>query len=209
MPSEATPIGVSPSGIREQADELREELLAAATRVLDSGWFVLGQEVEAFELEFAEWVGAARADRRGIRHRRSDAGPARRGVGPGDEVIVPANALPAVYGVAATGARLRFADVRRDDLNIDPAEVERLLSARTAAIVAVHLYGHPAAVDELDAALDRHRDRVTILEDCAQAHGATARGPPGRDPRRCRCLELLPDQEPRGDRGRRGGDDQR
>ena len=165
---------VSPSGVKEQADELRDELLAATARVLDSGWFVLGHEVEAFEREFAAWSGSAHAV--GVASGTDALTLALRacGVGAGHEVIVPSNALPAAYGVAATGARLRFADVRREDLNIDPAEVERLSGPRTSAVLAVHLYGHPADVEELARAVDR--ERVAIVEDCAQAHGATLRG---------------------------------
>jgi dTDP-4-amino-4,6-dideoxygalactose transaminase len=167
-------MGVSPSGIREQAQELREPLLAATARVLDSGWFVLGEEVEAFEREFASWVGAPHAV--GVASGTDALTLALRacGVGPHDEVIVPANSLPTAFGVAATGARLRFADVRRQDLNLDPDGVKRLLSPRTSAVVAVHLYGHPADIEELAATLDRNR--VAIVEDCAQAHGATLRG---------------------------------
>ena len=165
---------VSPSGVKEQADELRDELLAATARVLDSGWFVLGQEVEAFEREFAAWSGSAHAV--GVASGTDALTLALRacGVGAGHEVIVPSNALPAAYGVAATGARLRFADVRREDLNLDPAEVERMAGPRTSAVLAVHLYGHPADVEELAGAVDR--ERVAIVEDCAQAHGATLRG---------------------------------
>jgi dTDP-4-amino-4,6-dideoxygalactose transaminase len=169
-------IGVSPSGVKEQADELRDDLLAATARVLDSGWFVLGEEVEAFEREFATWTRSPHAV--GVASGTDALTLALRacGVGPGHEVIVPANALPAAYGVAASGARIRFADVRRVDLNLDPAEVERLTGPHTAAILAVHLYGHPADVDELASVVDR--DRVAIIEDCAQAHGARLRGDP-------------------------------
>ena len=161
MPPEAS--RVSPSGVKEQAHELREGLLAATARVLDSGWFVLGREVAAFEREFAAWSGSAHAV--GVASGTDALALALRacGVGPGHDVILPSNALPAAYGVAASGARLRFADVRREDLNLDPAEVERLMSPRTAAVLAVHLYGHPADVDELARAVDR--DRVAIVED--------------------------------------------
>ena len=166
--------GPSPSGLSEQSAELREELLAAFARVVDSGWYVLGREVEAFEQEFAAWTGAAHAV--GVASGTDGLTLALRalGVGPGDEVIVPSNALPTAYGVAATGARLRFADVREDDLNLDPADVAGLVGERTRAVVAVHLYGHPADVPALAEAVDR--DRVAIVEDCAQAHGAAWEG---------------------------------
>ena len=168
--------GPSPSGLSEQSAELREELLAAFARVVDSGWYVLGREVEAFEQEFAAWAGGAHAV--GVASGTDALTLALRalGVGPGDEVIVPSNALPTAYGVAATGARVRFADVREDDLNIDPEDVAALVSDRTRAVVAVHLYGHPADVPALDGVLDR--ERVALVEDCAQAHGAAWQGAP-------------------------------
>jgi dTDP-4-amino-4,6-dideoxygalactose transaminase len=176
MPPEATsPLPVtSASGLGEQGAELRPQLLAAFARVLDSGWYVLGQEVAAFEAELAAWVGVRHGV--GVASGTDGLTLALRalGVGPGDEVIVPANALPTAFGVAATGARLRFADVRDDDLNLDPARVAELVDDRTRAVVAVHLYGHAADVDALAAVVDR--DRVGIVEDCAQAHGATWHG---------------------------------
>jgi dTDP-4-amino-4,6-dideoxygalactose transaminase len=166
----------SPGGLGEQAAALRSELLSACARVLDSAWYVLGEEVSSFEREFAAWAGAGHCV--GVAS-GSDAltlGLRALDVGPGDEVIVPANALPTAFGVAATGARLRFADVRGLDLNLDPDHVGQLVNERTRAIVAVHLYGHPADVEALAASVDR--ERVAIVEDCAQAHGATWQGQP-------------------------------
>lgn len=168
--------GISPAGLREQAAELRERLLAATARVLDSGWYVLGREVEGFEREFAAWTGAAHAV--GVASGSDALELALRacGVAAGDEVIVPANALPTAFGVAASGARVRFADVRAEDLQIDPADVAGLIGPRTRAVVAVHLYGHPADLGALGAVLDR--SSVAVIEDCAQAHGASAGGTP-------------------------------
>jgi dTDP-4-amino-4,6-dideoxygalactose transaminase len=164
----------SASGLAERSEALRPRLVAAFERVLDSGWYVLGQEVAGFEAEFAAWVGTEHAI--GVASGTDALTLALQalGVGPGDEVIVPANALPCAFGVAATGARLRFADVREDDLNLDPDHVRSLITEDTRAIVAVHLYGHPADVDALATAVDRRR--VAIVEDCAQAHGATWHG---------------------------------
>lgn len=164
----------SPGGLGEQTAALRSELLDACARVLDSAWYVLGEEVSCFEREFATWAGADHCV--GVAS-GSDAltlGLRALGVGPGDEVIVPSNALPTAFGVAATGARLRFADVRRLDLNLDPDHAAQLVNDRTRAIVAVHLYGHPADVAALAALVDR--SRVAIVEDCAQSHGATWQG---------------------------------
>jgi dTDP-4-amino-4,6-dideoxygalactose transaminase len=168
--------GPSPSGLHEESVELRDALLGAVARVLDSGWYVLGEEVAAFEDEFARWTGAPHAV--GVASGSDALTLSLRalGVGRGDEVIVPANALPTAFGVAATGATLRFADVRDADLNLDPGDVAALVGERTRAIVAVHLYGHPADVEALSAVVDR--ERVAIVEDCAQAHGARWNGAP-------------------------------
>lgn len=161
---------VTPSGLAEQAHELESALNEAFERVARSGWYVLGPEVEAFEQEFATWIGTEHGvgvnsgtDALTLALRACD-------VGPGDEVILPSNALPTAYGVAATGATLRFADVQLDDYNLDPADVRALISPRTKAIVAVHLYGHPADLPALQSIADEHA--VALIEDCAQAHGA-------------------------------------
>jgi len=175
-PREDAAVIVSPAGLAEQTTALREELLEACARVLDSGWFVLGSEVDAFEQAYADWVGVEHAV--GVASGTDALQLALHGlgIGAGDEVIVPANAVPTPYGVAATGATVRFADVRTSDLNIDPADVASLINDRTRAIIAVHLYGHPAAIDELRAVIgDRN---IAIVEDCAQAHGAALDGRP-------------------------------
>jgi dTDP-3-amino-3,4,6-trideoxy-alpha-D-glucose transaminase len=165
---------VSATGLAEQAEQLRDELGEAFARVLRSGWYILGSEVGEFEAEFAAWLGlphavavASGTDALRLALQALD-------VGPGDEVIVPSNALPTAFGVAATGCRIRFCDVRQDDYNIDPADVAGLVTERTRAIVAVHLYGHPADVSALGALASKHG--LALVEDCAQAHGARSRG---------------------------------
>lgn len=161
---------ISPSGLAEQATALHEPLTTAFDRVLASGWFVLGREVSAFEEEFAAWIGAAHGA--GVNSGTDALTLALQAfdVGPGDEVIIPSNALPTAYGVHATGARIRFCDVRDDDYNLDPVDVRAQITSATSAIVAVHLYGHPAALDDLAQIAREHN--VVLIEDCAQAHGA-------------------------------------
>lgn len=167
-------MNVSASGLGEQTADLRGELVAAFERVLDSAWYVLGTEVSAFESEFAGWVGVEHAVGVASGTDALQLALAALDIGPGDEVIIPANALPTAYGVAASGATVLFADARLADLNIDPQDVAALITPRTRAVVAVHLYGHPAAVDELRAVVG---DRpIAIIEDCAQAHGAATDG---------------------------------
>jgi dTDP-4-amino-4,6-dideoxygalactose transaminase len=148
--------------------------MEAFERVLDSGWYVLGQEVQRFEKEFADFVGVTDAVGVGSGTDALELALRAFGVGVGDEVILPSNALPTAFGVVATGCRLRFCDVSRDDYNLDPTDVAALLTPRTKAIVAVHLYGHPADIPALRKVIGG--SDVTIIEDCAQAHGAKLDG---------------------------------
>lgn len=166
---------ISPSGFSETADRLGDELRAAFDRVLRSGWYVLGGEVEAFEQEFAAWLGAEHCVGVASGTDALQLALTALGVGPGDEVIVPSNSLPTAYGVAATGCTIRFCDARLDDYCLDPADVARLMTPRTRAVIAVHLYGHPADVPALRSVL-AGRPEVAIVEDCAQAHGASLGG---------------------------------
>lgn len=154
---------------------LREQLLVAITRVIDSGWFILGPELQAFEREFATWCGASHAI--GVANGTEAIELALRalGVKTGDEVIVAANAgMYSTTALLAIGATPIFADVDAVHLNIDPAAVAALIGPRTGAIVATHLYGRMARVPELKSLASQHG--IALLEDCAQAHGASLDG---------------------------------
>jgi dTDP-3-amino-3,4,6-trideoxy-alpha-D-glucose transaminase len=156
---------------------LRRELDEAASRVLGSGWFILGPEVEAFERELASALGARHAVAVGNGTDALFLSLRALGVGPGDEVVTsPVSAAFTALAVLQAGARPVFADVDPATLNLDPGKVEAALSARTKAIVPVHLYGHPADMDPI-LALARGRG-VAVLEDACQAHGALYRGRP-------------------------------
>ena len=147
----------------------------AIDRVIARGWFVLGPEVEAFETEFAAACGAAPCDRRRQRHRCDRAALRALDIGAGDEVIVPA--MTAAYtglAVIAAGARPVIVDVEPDTLTIDPAACAAAVTARTRAIVPVHLYGQPADMDAIRRVAARHS--LAIVEDCCQAHLATEQG---------------------------------
>ena len=150
---------------------------AAIERVVASGWFILGPEVEAFEAEFAAASGAAHAV--GVANGTDAIALLLRAVGVkhGDEVIVPA--LTAGYttlAVLLAGATPVFADVDPETLALDPASCEAAITARTVAIVPVHLYGQPADLPALQAIAARRS--LTIVEDCCQAHLATCAGTP-------------------------------
>jgi dTDP-4-amino-4,6-dideoxygalactose transaminase len=155
--------------------ELRAELADAARRVVDSGWFVLGPEVEAFEAEFADYVGAKHCV--GVGNGLDALTLVLRawGVGPADEVIVPSFGYIATWlAVSAVGAGLQPVEPDPGTFNMAGDVVADALGERTAAVVPVHLYGQPADVGPI---LDRaHRHGIRVLEDAAQAHGARWRG---------------------------------
>ena len=155
----------------------RRELDEAVGRVLDSGWFILGPEGEAFERELAAALGARDAVAVGNGTDALSLALRALGAGPGDEVVTTSiSAAFTALAVVQAGARPVFADVDPRTLNLDPERVERALTPRTKAIVPVHLYGHPA---DMDPILSLARDRgLAVLEDACQAHGALYRGRP-------------------------------
>jgi dTDP-4-amino-4,6-dideoxygalactose transaminase len=150
---------------------------AAIARVVTSGWFVLGPEVEAFEAEFANASGTAHAV--GVGNGTDAIALLLRAVGvtDGDEVIVPAvTAGYTAVAVLLAGATPVFADVDPDTLTVDPASCEAAITSRTVAIVPVHLYGQSADLPALAAIARRHS--LALVEDCCQAHLATCVGTP-------------------------------
>ena len=155
--------------------EIRSELLDAMTRVLDSNRFVLGHEVEVFESAWAKYCDVAHAV--GIGNGLDALHLILRaiGVGPGDEVIVPANTFIATWlAVTMCGATPVPVEPNPDTFNIDPGLIRDAVTSRTKAIIAVHLYGQPADLDEL-LALSTELG-ISLVEDAAQAHGALYKG---------------------------------
>jgi dTDP-4-amino-4,6-dideoxygalactose transaminase len=143
--------------------------------VLDGGHYILGPEVEAFEREFAAYVGVPHVV--GVASGTDALVLALRacGIGPGDEVItVGHTAVATVAAIELVGASAVIVDIDLASFTLDPERVEGALSPRTRALLPVHLYGHPAAMKALRALATRHRLR--LIEDCAQAHGATLDG---------------------------------
>lgn len=150
---------------------------AAVDRVIERGWFVLGPELEAFEAEFAAASGARFAV--GVATGTDAISLLLRahGIGAGDEVLVPAmTAAYTALAVLAAGATPVFIDVEPERLTIDPEICAGAVTARTRAIVPVHLYGQPADMQALRSVAAEHA--LVILEDCCQAHLATERGMP-------------------------------
>lgn len=155
--------------------ELRTDIDAACARVLTSGRYVLGPEVEAFEDEFARYCGTAHCVTVGSGCDALELALRALGVGAGDEVIVPANTFIATWlAVSATGARVVAVEPEERTSTMDAERLEALITTRTRAIVPVHLYGHPADLDAIRAVAARHG--VHVVEDAAQAHGARYAG---------------------------------
>lgn len=177
--------------LTRQHAALREPLLAAVARVVDTSRFVLGEEGRALEAALAARCGVAHGVAVGSGTDALRLTLAALGVGPGDEVITPAFSFVASAStIAMLGATPVFADIDPDTCTVDPAAVERALSPRTRAIVAVHLYGHPAALDRL-AALARSRG-LALVEDAAQAVGAAWDGRPVGAWGDAACLSFYP-----------------
>jgi dTDP-4-amino-4,6-dideoxygalactose transaminase len=155
--------------------EIRDEIDQATARVLASGYYIGGPEVETFEAEFATFCGAAHGigvgnglDALALSLRALD-------VGPGDEVIVPANTYIASWlAVSMVGATPVPVEPDPATHCLDPELIEPALTPRTKAIMPVHLYGHPAAMDRIMAIARAHG--LVVLEDAAQSHGAALAG---------------------------------
>ncbi|MCL4396024.1 MAG: DegT/DnrJ/EryC1/StrS family aminotransferase [Chloroflexi bacterium] len=161
--------------LKTQYETIKPEIDEATGRVLKSGWYILGAEVAAFEREFAEYIGVRHALGVGSGTEAIHIALLALGVGPGDEVItVPNTAVATVAAIEMTGARAVLCDVYPDSMLMDIQSLERAVTPRTRAIIPVHLFGQSA---DLDPILDLARARgIQVLEDCAQAHGATYRG---------------------------------
>jgi dTDP-4-amino-4,6-dideoxygalactose transaminase len=185
--AEAQPISAEPAGqpartvpfaaLERTHAPLRDELREAFERVVSANAFILGGEVEAFEREFAATCGTEHCV--GVASGTAALGLtlAAAGIGPGDEVVVPAHTFIATaLAVVHVGATPVLCDVEPGTGLIDPASAEACLSERTAAIVAVHLYGQPCDMDALAALCERRG--LFLLEDAAQAHGAVYRDRP-------------------------------
>lgn len=161
--------------LQAQYRPLRDELLAAVTRVCDSQRFIMGPEVEALERELAAYVGVSEAIAVSSGTDALLASMMALGIGPGDEVVTSTFSFFATAGcVTRLGATPRFVDVEPLTCNLDVSGVRQALSARTKAIVPVHLYGLCADMDPLIAVA--REAGVPVIEDACQAIGATYKG---------------------------------
>ncbi len=155
--------------------ELKDELDAAYYRVMNSGWYILGEEVEAFEAEFALYCESKHCIGVGNGLEALHLILRAMGIGQGDEVIVPSNTYIASWlAVSYTGAIPVPVEPDENTYNIDPALIEGAITPRTKAILAVHLYGQPADMDRINEVAQKHG--LKVIEDSAQAHGSRYKG---------------------------------
>ena len=160
--------------VKSQYAELSAELDAAYQRVMDSGWYILSDEVSAFEREFADYIDVRHCIGVGNGLEALQLTLLAYGIGPGDEVIVPANTYIASWlAVSYVGAVPIPVEPRASTYNIDPALIEQAITVRTKAIMPVHLYGQPAEMEEIWRIAGQHG--LHIVEDSAQTHGARYR----------------------------------
>ena len=157
---------------------LQAEIDAAVARTLQSGWYILGQELRSFEAEFAAWLGTTAAVGCGNGTDALALALRALGIGPGASVVtVSHTAVATVAAIEMVGATPVLIDIEPDCYTMDPAELADVLAHPPAgippirAVIPVHLYGQPAALAPIMDACQRHG--VAVVEDCAQAHGAT------------------------------------
>ena len=156
-------------------EELRPELDAAYRRVMESGWLLLGKELEAFEAEYAASVGVKHCIGVANGLEAMQLVLMARGIGPGDEVIVPSHGYIATWlAVTHVGARPVPCEPDPQTYNLDPNRIEALITPRTKAILPIHLYGQTADMTAINAVAARRG--LFVLEDAAQSHGALCHG---------------------------------
>ena len=188
-----------------QYEALKSELLPVIEKTLASGHYVLGPNVAALEQEIAAYTGTrfgigvnSGSDALTLALRALE-------VGPGDEVITtPFTYIAPAESIHQVGAKIVFADIHPRTFNIDPEQVAAKITSRTKAIIPVHLFGQPAPLDEL---LDLTRPRgIHLIEDCAQAIGATYKGKPAGSMGVLGCFSFYPTKNlgADGDGGMRG-----
>ena len=164
-------MSVPMSNPRSEYYALKKEIDGAIQRVIESGNFVMGEELEAFEEEFALYCGARYAVGVGSGTAALHLALLACGIGPGDEVItVPNTDIPTTMTITHCGATIVWVDVDRRSFNIDPGKIEGKITERTKAILPVHLFGHPADMDPIIEIARRHD--LLVIEDAALAVGA-------------------------------------
>ncbi len=177
--------------LKRQYRELKDEIDAAVLSVLENSQFILGPNVSALEKEIATVHGVSHAV--GVANGTDALLLALRacGIGPGDEVITtPFTFIATAEVVSLLDATVVFADIRPDTFTLDPRLVEKKISTKTKAIIPVHLFGHPAEMDEICALARKHG--IKVIEDCAQSFGAEYHGRKTGAMGDCGCFSFFP-----------------
>lgn len=190
-PTPKVPVRVPYVALSLRTSPIKRQLLGAMERVLDHGVYILGPEVQEFERHFARYCGTRYAV--GVGDGTSALTLTLRGLGveAGDEVITAPNSFVASASSAVLiGAIPRFVDVRRQDMNMDPALLEAAITPRTKAIVPVHLAGHPADMEPILKIGERYG--IPVVEDAAQSVGTNYRGKRTGSLGRAGCFSLHP-----------------
>ncbi len=158
------------TALKRNFDLYAEEYREAYNRAFQSGWYILGPELEAFEQKFADWIGTKYCVGLGSGTDALILAVRALGIGPGDEVIVPAGTyIASVLGITENGATPVYAD-SNEQLLIDTDQIESKITSRTKAILPVHLYGQSCNMEAINQIANRHG--LAIIEDCAQCHGS-------------------------------------
>lgn len=156
--------------IKRQNKSIRKELDKAIAEVIDGGVYILGAKVSEFEVNFAKYIGtkygvgvASGTDALMLALLNYD-------IGAGHEVILPANAYPSAFAITSIGAKPKLVDINPETYNINPNLIEKAITKKTKAIIAVHIYGQPCEISSILEIGKKYK--IPVIEDCAQAHGA-------------------------------------
>ena len=161
--------------LKPQYESLKDEIKEAIDRVLESGRFIMGEDVKLFEREVAEYLGVKHAIAVNSGTDALVIGLKALGIGEEDEVITtPFSFFATAESISNVGAKPVFADIEADSFNIDPGVIKSKITPQTKAILPVHLYGQPAAMNQIMEIAQNHG--LKVIEDCAQSFGARYNG---------------------------------
>src|SRR3989338_1450816 len=166
------------------------QFIKTIDEVMSKGNFILGSKVAQFEKEFAAYTGVKFAV--GVASGTDALMLSMQALGinnTGEEVIMPANSYPTAFAVVSTGARPRLVDID-GSFNIDPLKIEKAITAKTRAIIAVHLFGQPADLEKIIQVANKYH--LPVIEDCAQAHGAVYKNKKVGSFGRINCYSFYP-----------------
>lgn len=192
--------------LKKENQILNAELFRAINKVIESGWYILGEELFSFEEEFSRYIGTQHAV--GVNSGTDALYLALKAlkIGEGDEVItIPFTFISSVDAISRNGALPVFVDIEPDSFCIDVNRIEEKITIRTKAIVPVHMFGHPSEMDSIQEIAEHYG--LFIVEDACQAHGADYRGRKVGGLGYSRKIQLLSNKESWSDRGRRNGCD--